>query len=223
MDWLCENVTFFEFHLKCNVSLYLPLTLSSSVRISKPEISISVFKDGGNYRGNVTCWSSTGSPPVNFTLLLDDNEVGSVTAAESLSAWFDVPVVIGLNMGEARCRGRTAVQDLKSEALTLEVGEISVQDARHPVMHTLVSVSELIAFLSPSSSACSPGWRGCKSGSGLPVHCWGQTGRCQAELSHQQRDVPTLLLALQRLYSPAWVRRGVPISNYTPQTSPYPH
>ncbi|XP_023189068.1 Fc receptor-like protein 5 isoform X1 [Xiphophorus maculatus] len=91
------------------------------VKISKPEISISVFKDGEDYHGNVTCRSSRGSPPVSFSLLLDDREVRSATAAESLAAWFDVPVVIGLNMGEARCRGRTEVQDLKSEALALEV------------------------------------------------------------------------------------------------------
>ncbi|XP_007570215.2 Fc receptor-like protein 5 isoform X2 [Poecilia latipinna] len=91
------------------------------VKISKPEISISVFKDGQNYHGNVTCRSSRGSPPVSFSLLLDGREVRSATAAESLAAWFDVPVVLGLNMGEARCRGRTEVQDLKSEALALEV------------------------------------------------------------------------------------------------------
>ncbi|KAM4594568.1 B-cell receptor CD22 isoform 3-T3 [Fundulus diaphanus] len=101
------------------------------VRISKPDISITMFKDGDNYYGNVSCWSTKGSPPVNFSLLIDDKEVRSVTAVESLAAWFDVPVVIGLNMGEARCRGRTEVQDLKSEALTLEVvpvgGDVRVE------------------------------------------------------------------------------------------------
>ncbi|XP_047222637.1 Fc receptor-like protein 5 isoform X1 [Girardinichthys multiradiatus] len=107
------------------------ITLTVKVKISKPEISISVFKDGDNYLGNVTCWSSTGSPPVNFSLLLDDKEVRSITVTDSLAAWFDVPVVIGLNMGEAQCQGRTQVQDLKSDTLTLDIvpvgGDVRVE------------------------------------------------------------------------------------------------
>lgn len=122
----------------------MEVKVTVKVRISKPEISISVFKDGGNYRGNVTCRSSTGSPPVNFTLLLDDKEVRSVTAAESLSAWFDVPVVIGLNMGEARCRGRNAVQDLESEALTLEVVPVG-GDVRAEVDYLYTAEAKLAA------------------------------------------------------------------------------
>ncbi|XP_038140696.1 Fc receptor-like protein 5 [Cyprinodon tularosa] len=91
------------------------------VKISKPEISLFIFKEGDTYLGNVTCSSSKGTPPVNFSLLLDDTEVITATAAKSLAAWFKIPVAIGLNMGEARCRGRNEAQDLKSEALTLEV------------------------------------------------------------------------------------------------------
>ncbi|KAM4750289.1 Fc receptor-like protein 5 isoform 2-T2 [Anableps anableps] len=113
-------------------------------KISKPEISISVFKDGDNYHGNVTCWSSKGSPPVNFSLLLDDKEVRSATAAESLAAWFDIPVVIGLNMGEAQCRGRTEVQDLKSEPLTLEVVPVGA-DVRVEVDYLYTADAKLTA------------------------------------------------------------------------------
>lgn len=89
---------------------------------------------------------------MSFSLLLDDREVRSATAAESLAAWFDVPVVIGLNMGEARCRGRTEVQDLKSEGLALEVGEMCVQDQRHSVIHTPGSLVDGEPFLNFSSS-----------------------------------------------------------------------
>ncbi|KAM3623792.1 uncharacterized protein V6R79_015556 [Siganus canaliculatus] len=91
------------------------------VPVSKPKISFSISKVGNSYRGNVTCWSTRGSLPVNFSLSLDDKEVGSVTATESLTAWFHVDLVPGLDMGEARCRVNTEVQVQRSEPVTLEV------------------------------------------------------------------------------------------------------
>ncbi len=90
--------------------------------VSKPRISFSISKEGASYRGNVSCWSTRGSPPVNFTLLLDDKHVGSVTATESLAVWFPVAMVPGLDMGVAQCRVNTEVQELMSEPVTLEVG-----------------------------------------------------------------------------------------------------
>lgn len=92
------------------------------VYVSKPEISFSVHKEGTGYHGNVTCWSTRGSPPVNFYLLLDGKEVDSATAAQTLAAWFLVVVVPELDMGEARCRVKTENQDLTSEPVNLEVG-----------------------------------------------------------------------------------------------------
>ncbi|KAM4584067.1 Fc receptor-like protein 5 isoform 3-T3 [Odontesthes bonariensis] len=72
-----------------------------------------------------------GSPPANFSLLLDDKEVGSVPATESLAASFQVPMVPGLDMGEARCRVKTEMQELKSVPVTLEVvpvgGDVKVE------------------------------------------------------------------------------------------------
>ncbi|XP_044047332.1 brother of CDO isoform X2 [Siniperca chuatsi] len=101
------------------------------VYVSKPRISFSISKEGASYRGNVTCWSTRGSPPVNFSLSLDDKEVGSVTATESLAAWFPVAMVPGLDMGVARCRVNTEVQELMSEPVTLEVvpvgGDVKVE------------------------------------------------------------------------------------------------
>ncbi|KAM9362653.1 Fc receptor-like protein 5 [Symphorus nematophorus] len=100
------------------------------VYVSKPSISFSISKEGDSYRANVTCWSSRGSPPLNFSLSLDDKELESVTT-ESLAAWFPVAVVPGLDMGVARCRVKTEVQELMSEPMTLEVvpvgGDVKVE------------------------------------------------------------------------------------------------
>lgn len=48
--------------------------------------------------------------------------MGSVTATEPLAAWFSVPMEPGRDMGVARCRVNTEVQELMSEPMTLEVG-----------------------------------------------------------------------------------------------------
>ncbi|XP_029914235.1 Fc receptor-like protein 5 isoform X2 [Myripristis murdjan] len=91
------------------------------VHFSTPRISFTISKDGDSYSGNVTCWSSRGSPPVTFNLLLDHKEAGTVVATESLVAWFSVDVVPGLDMGVAQCQVESEVQRLMSEPLTLEV------------------------------------------------------------------------------------------------------
>ncbi|XP_051239758.1 Fc receptor-like protein 5 isoform X1 [Dicentrarchus labrax] len=99
--------------------------------VSKPRVSYSISKEGASYHGNVTCWSTRGSPPVNISLLLDDKEMRSVTASESVAAWFPVDIVPGLDMGVARCKINTEVQELISEPVTLEVvpvgGEVKVE------------------------------------------------------------------------------------------------
>ncbi|XP_041641835.1 Fc receptor-like protein 5 [Cheilinus undulatus] len=101
------------------------------VYVSKPRISFYIFKEGDSYRGNVTCWSTRGSPPVNFSLLLAGREEGSVTATESLITWFTVAMVPGLDMGVAQCQVKSHVQELTSEPLTLEVvpvgGDVRVE------------------------------------------------------------------------------------------------
>ncbi|XP_078800112.1 Fc receptor-like protein 5 isoform X2 [Oryzias latipes] len=89
--------------------------------ISKPKISFFLFKDGASYQANVTCWCTRGSPPVNFSLYLDDRNIETVTATESLAAWFRVDAFPGLDMGEARCRVKTELQQLMSEPVSLEV------------------------------------------------------------------------------------------------------
>lgn len=100
----------------------LPFVVFLSVYVSKPRISFSISKEGDNYLGNVTCWSSKGTPPVNISLTLDDKEVGRSTATDSLAAWFPVAMVPGLDMGVAQCRATNQVQDLRSEPVVLVVG-----------------------------------------------------------------------------------------------------
>ncbi|KAM6940997.1 Fc receptor-like protein 5 [Lycodopsis pacificus] len=101
------------------------------VYVSKPRISFSIYKEGAGHRGNVTCWSTRGSPPVNISLSVDDTEVGSVTAAQSLAAWFPVPMVPGQDTAVARCRVKTEAQELMSEPVTLEMvpvgGDVKVE------------------------------------------------------------------------------------------------
>ncbi|RVE75804.1 hypothetical protein OJAV_G00002100 [Oryzias javanicus] len=89
--------------------------------ISKPKISFFLFKDRTKYQANVTCWSLKGSPPVNFSFYLDDRNIETVTATESLAAWFQVDAFPGLDMGEARCRVKTELQEMMSEPVSLEV------------------------------------------------------------------------------------------------------
>ncbi|XP_029354962.1 Fc receptor-like protein 3 isoform X2 [Echeneis naucrates] len=91
------------------------------VLISKPKISFSISKEGNIYHGNVTCWSTRGSHPANFSFSIDGKEVASVTATESISAWFPVTLVPGLDMGVAQCQVKTEMQELMSEPLSLEV------------------------------------------------------------------------------------------------------
>uniref|UniRef100_A0A8C7X7T3 Ig-like domain-containing protein n=1 Tax=Oryzias sinensis TaxID=183150 RepID=A0A8C7X7T3_9TELE len=68
-------------------------------------ISFFLFKDGASYQANVTCWCTRGSPPVNFSLYLDDRNIETVTATESLVLFpvisffsFSHPVSVGGNV-----------------------------------------------------------------------------------------------------------------------------
>lgn len=98
------------------------LSYFHTVYVSVPEISLSVTKEGKGYLGRVTCWSSLGTLPVNFSLSLDYIEASSITATKSLTASFLVPIVPGRDMGVARCHVVNEVQELTSEPLNLVVG-----------------------------------------------------------------------------------------------------
>lgn len=125
------------------------LFIPSPVYVSKPRISFCISKEGASYIGNVTCWSTRGSPPVNFSLSIDDKEVGSVSATESLAVWFPVAMVPGLDMGVARCRVNTEVQDLMSEPVALEVGMSYTDKFKEICLSVIVYL--FITFLSLSS------------------------------------------------------------------------
>ncbi|XP_049426899.1 Fc receptor-like protein 5 isoform X2 [Epinephelus fuscoguttatus] len=114
------------------------------VYVSKPRISFSILKEGASHSANVTCWSTRGSLPVNISLLIDDEEVGSVTATESLAAWFPVTMVPGQDMGMAQCRVNTEVQKLMSDPVTLEVVPVG-GDAKVEVEYLYSADSKLAA------------------------------------------------------------------------------
>nr|XP_020451851.1 Fc receptor-like protein 5 isoform X2 [Monopterus albus] len=117
--YYCEAWSIVQGNKRVSSSTVVQVTVK--VYISKPKISFSISKVGASYFGNVTCWSSRGSPPVNFSLSLDGKEVGSETANEYLSAWFPVTMTPGMDMGVAQCWVKTELQELMSEPLTLEV------------------------------------------------------------------------------------------------------
>ncbi|KAL6110454.1 uncharacterized protein ACO6RY_19530 [Pungitius sinensis] len=95
--------------------------MTVKVYLSKPKISYSIFKEGASWYGNVTCWSTRGSPPVNISLSVNDKEAGSITGAQSLVAWFPVAMTPRQDMAVARCQVKTEVQELMSEPVTLEM------------------------------------------------------------------------------------------------------
>ncbi|CAL8330409.1 unnamed protein product [Lota lota] len=91
------------------------------VFLSQPRITFSISKESNGYGGNVTCWTSRGSPPASFYLLLDGEEVASFNATESMLVTFPVATAPARDMGTAQCRVKTEVQELQSETLTLVV------------------------------------------------------------------------------------------------------
>ncbi|XP_052384025.1 Fc receptor-like protein 5 isoform X3 [Oncorhynchus keta] len=97
------------------------VTVRVKAYLSVPQISFTISKEGSSYRGNVTCRSSRGTPPVTFYLFLDDKEVGSDVATESLVAWFPTAMVPGRDMGTVRCTVESDAQRLTSRPLTLVV------------------------------------------------------------------------------------------------------
>lgn len=121
--------------------LFIPLL----VYASKPRLSFSISKEGDRYHGNVSCLSARGSPPVNFSLSVDDFEVGSVTATGPLIAWFSVYIVPGLDMGVAQCRLTTEVQEVLSDPLTLVVGMSYTHMERICVLLQLIYFSSSIS------------------------------------------------------------------------------
>lgn len=170
----------------------LPFVVFPSVRVSKPRISFSMSKEANDYLGNVTCWSSKGTPPVNFSLTLDDKEVGRSTATDSLAAWFPVAMAPEVDMGVAQCRATNQVQDLVSEPVTLVVGT-----SARPFLCGCLSLSVDSLSLSDPPPCCSPSRGRCDCGGGVSLRSGFQTGGGPAELSHRQGDVPSCVLAAE--------------------------
>lgn len=128
------------------------VSVSHTVYVSVPKISLSVTKEGSGYLGKVTCWSSQGTLPVNFSLLLDNIEAGSITATKSLAALFPVPIIPGQDMGVARCHVVNEVQELTSEPLNLVVGMNCAHVWAHTRVRAHLSLVFLLSFTEEESS-----------------------------------------------------------------------
>ncbi|KAL1005511.1 hypothetical protein UPYG_G00060030, partial [Umbra pygmaea] len=128
------------------------VTVKVKVFLSEPQISFTIAKDGLGYHGNVTCMSSRGTPPVTFHLTLDEKEVASAVAKESLVAWFPVAMVPGNFMGMARCRVDSDAQQVTSQPLALEVvpvgGSVTVDIEYLYKMDSKMSAARLQCHLS---------------------------------------------------------------------------
>ncbi|XP_055014428.1 Fc receptor-like protein 5 [Boleophthalmus pectinirostris] len=101
--------------------------LTVKVYVTKPQLSLAVSKEaGGGLVGNISCSVSRGSPPINFTLLLDDRAEGTVTGSGSLSVWFCVSMVPGLEMGRAHMHYRHPCSPPRTpEPDSLDMGDIT--------------------------------------------------------------------------------------------------
>lgn len=126
------------------------VSVSHTVYVTVPKISLSITKEGSGYFGTVTCWSSQGTLPVNFSLLLDNIEEGFITATKSLVASFPIPILPGQDMGVARCRVANEVQELTSEPLSLLIG----RNCSHVCLHTEATVCLYVGLVFCFLSAC---------------------------------------------------------------------
>lgn len=88
--------------------------------ISSPRLTFTVFCNGSDLLANISCRLERGSPPLMFHLLLDGLEIQEKRVT-SLGTWFLLPVSVGVNMGAARCKAKTEIQQLISDPVNLEV------------------------------------------------------------------------------------------------------
>ncbi|XP_070710795.1 Fc receptor-like protein 5 isoform X2 [Pempheris klunzingeri] len=89
--------------------------------VSKPDISFTVLKeDSNNYSAVVTCESTKGTLPVNFSLYNRDELVASVTV-EDRNATFKIPLVLGRHLGWLQCQANNGDNITYSEWIPLEV------------------------------------------------------------------------------------------------------
>ncbi|CAL8388213.1 unnamed protein product [Arctogadus glacialis] len=120
-------ITVKEGSYHCTVTAGKNTATSNSIRLqvmtflSQPRISFSFSQEAGGYEGAVICWTSTGSPPASFSLSLDGEEVASHNATASMTVTFPVAMEPAQDMGAARCRVKTDIQDLWSETQPLVV------------------------------------------------------------------------------------------------------
>ncbi|XP_070775527.1 contactin-5 isoform X5 [Enoplosus armatus] len=89
--------------------------------VSNPDISFTVLKeDSHNYSAVVTCQSTRGTLPFNFSLYNRTELVANMTVGER-NATFKVPLVLGQHLGRLQCRANNGDQIAYSQWIPLEV------------------------------------------------------------------------------------------------------
>ncbi|KAG5275381.1 hypothetical protein AALO_G00119620 [Alosa alosa] len=93
------------------------------VNISAPKLSFTLYRENASYYANLTCESAQGSVPVTFLLFLEGQEIDR-QVANSLTVWFTLPMMVGMDMVSAQCRAETSHQQLTSNLLNLEMAPV---------------------------------------------------------------------------------------------------
>ncbi|KAL2089844.1 hypothetical protein ACEWY4_014532 [Coilia grayii] len=93
------------------------------VYLTAPKLSIALFKENCNYYANLSCESAQGTVPVTFVLLLSGQETDR-QVANSLSVWFSVPLMVGMDTVTAQCRAEATYQQLNSNTIHLEMAPV---------------------------------------------------------------------------------------------------
>ncbi|XP_073773302.1 uncharacterized protein isoform X15 [Danio rerio] len=108
--------------------------------ISQLSASLWVWWDGAALQANISCAVASGSPPLLFTLLLDGRQLEQ-KHVDALSSSFSVPILMGQDLGSARCRAQTDTRTLLSDPVHLHV--VPVGGAVHVMLTYLHDVNAM--------------------------------------------------------------------------------
>uniref|UniRef100_A0A8C9SPS4 Si:dkey-93h22.7 n=1 Tax=Scleropages formosus TaxID=113540 RepID=A0A8C9SPS4_SCLFO len=96
-------------------------TIKVKEYVSKPKISFLVEKHGKKYLARISCESSRGTDPVNFTLYNQTGETIAKKMESALFTSFNIFITLGRNMGMVYCGAKNFDQEVFSNTLTLHV------------------------------------------------------------------------------------------------------
>ncbi|XP_063056719.1 Fc receptor-like protein 5 [Engraulis encrasicolus] len=111
--------------------------------LTVPNLSVTLFKENSKYYANISCESAQGTVPVTFVLLLSGREADR-QITNSLSAWFRVALVVGMETVTAQCRAETSYRQLNSDTRNIEM--VSVGGPLHLHIDYLYNINwEVVA------------------------------------------------------------------------------